>query len=191
MAIRVGTGVGLTGAQWARRTLARDQAFFGYALLMPAVVLIVILVGVPFLRALWLSFHKKLLGAEDAPWIGLGNYAALLSDATFWQAVKNTFIFTSGSIVCKLILGLSIALILNEALPLRGVVALHRHAAVCHADAGIGAGVEVDVQRCRRSTELSGYRANLVDHQSCGWATRTSPCPRSSQSTCGAAFRSS
>lgn len=121
MAIRVGTGVGPTGAWWSRRTLARDQAFFGYALLLPASVLIVILVGVPFLRALWLSFHKKLLGAEDAPWIGLGNYSALLSDPTFWQAVKNTFVFTSGSIVCKLILGLSIALVLNETLPLRGL----------------------------------------------------------------------
>jgi len=121
MAIRVGTGVGPTGAWWSRRTLARDQAFFGYVLLLPASVLIVILVGVPFLRALWLSFHKKLLGAEDAPWIGLGNYSALLSDPTFWQAVKNTFVFTSGSIVCKLILGLSIALVLNETLPLRGL----------------------------------------------------------------------
>src|SRR5689334_23878966 len=111
----------LAPARWTRHTLARDQALFGYLLLAPAALLMVVLVGVPFLRALWLSFHKKLLGAEDAPWIGLGNYSALLSDPTFWQAVKNTFIFTSGSIVCKLILGLSIALVLNEALPLRGL----------------------------------------------------------------------
>jgi multiple sugar transport system permease protein len=121
MASRIGAAAGLTGVSWSRRTLARDQAFFGYGLLLPASVLIVVLVGVPFLRALWLSFHKKLLGAEEAPWIGLGNYSALLSDPTFWQAVKNTFIFTSGSILCKLILGLSIALVLNEALPLRGL----------------------------------------------------------------------
>jgi multiple sugar transport system permease protein len=122
MASRVGTvAIGLTGARWSRRTLARDQALFGYALLMPAAVLMVILVGVPFLRALWLSFHKKLLGAEDAPWIALGNYSALISDPTFWQAVKNTFIFTTGSIGCKLVLGLAIALVLNEALPLRGL----------------------------------------------------------------------
>jgi multiple sugar transport system permease protein len=111
----------LTTVPWSRRTLARDQAQFGYLLLMPAAVLIVILVGVPFLRALWLSFHKKLLGAEDAPWIGLGNYSALISDPTFWQAVKNTFIFTTGSIGAKLVLGLAIALVLNEALPLRGL----------------------------------------------------------------------
>lgn len=122
MAIGVGAGrPGLASAWWARRSLARDQAVFGYALLAPAASLMLVLVGVPFLRALWLSFHKKLLGAEDAPWIGLQNYAVLVGDPVFWQAVKNTFIFTGGSIACKLVLGLSIALVLNETLPLRGL----------------------------------------------------------------------
>ena len=122
MAIRVGAGLpGLAGRWSSRRTLARDQAVFGYALLMPAALLMVVLVGVPFLRALWLSFHKKLLGLEEAPWIGLQNYNALIGDPTFWQAVQNTFVFTIGSIACKLILGLTIAIILNETLPLRGL----------------------------------------------------------------------
>ncbi|MBV9168601.1 MAG: sugar ABC transporter permease [Chloroflexi bacterium] len=121
MALQAGARTAGATTWWSRRTLARDQAVFGYSLLAPAAVLIIVLVGVPFVRALWLSFHRKLLGAEDAPWIGLQNYAALLADQTFWLAVKNTFIFTTGSIGCKLILGLSIALVLNEALPLRGL----------------------------------------------------------------------
>jgi multiple sugar transport system permease protein len=122
VAIRVGAGIQtLSPTWWTRRTLARDQAAFGYALLAPAALLMIILVGVPFLRALWLSFHKKLLGAEDAPWIGAQNYSALLGDPTFWQAVANTFIFTIGSIGSKLVLGIVIALVLNEALPLRGL----------------------------------------------------------------------
>src|SRR5690242_21920354 len=116
MALRAAT---LTSARWPRRSLALDQAVFGYALLLPAALLMIILVGVPFLRALWLSFHKKLLGADDAPWIGVQNYASLLADQTFWLAVKNTFVFTSGSIAVKLVLGISIALVLNETLPLR------------------------------------------------------------------------
>jgi ABC-type sugar transport system permease subunit len=52
----------------ARRWLRRDAAF-GYALLFPAAALITLLVGYPFIRALWLSFHRKLLGRVDAPWI--------------------------------------------------------------------------------------------------------------------------
>src|SRR5438105_7772843 len=122
MALRVGAGLqGLAPTWRPRHTLARDQAVFGYALLFPAGVLIVILVGVPFLNALWLSFHRKLLGAQDAPWIGLDNYGLLLGDAAFWQAVRNTFTFTTGSIGAKLVIGMAIALVLNEALPLRGL----------------------------------------------------------------------
>lgn len=105
----------------AQHPLLRADARFGYTLLFPAAFLIVLLVGLPFVQALWLSFHKKLLGATDVPWIGLANYTSLLNDATFWQSVKNTFVFTIGSIVTKLVLGLVIALVLNETLPLRGL----------------------------------------------------------------------
>jgi multiple sugar transport system permease protein len=104
--------------QRARRS--RDTGF-AYALLFPTAFLILLLVGFPFLRALWLSFHKKLLGAQDAPWIGLKNYTSLLHDQAFWQSVKNTMVFTGGSIGAKLIIGLTVALILNEALPLRAL----------------------------------------------------------------------
>jgi multiple sugar transport system permease protein len=122
MAIRVGAGPrARTLTLPVRRTLARDEAVFGYTLLLPAAILIVVLVGVPFLNALWLSFHRKLLGAQDAPWIGLQNYLTLLADNAFWLAVRNTFVFTTGSIGCKLLIGLAIALVLNEALPMRGL----------------------------------------------------------------------
>jgi ABC-type sugar transport system permease subunit len=84
-------------------------------------LLMAALVGVPLLPALWLSFHHKLLGTDDAAWIGLQNYATLLGDAAFWQATTNTFVFTGGSTTCKLVIGLAIALVLNEALPLRGL----------------------------------------------------------------------
>ncbi len=100
---------------------ARTDANFAYMLLAPTAFLITVLVGYPFVRALWLSFHKKLLGAQDAPWIGLANYGVLLHDPKFWGSVKNVFIFTGGSVAIKLVLGTLIALILNEALPWRGL----------------------------------------------------------------------
>src|SRR5919197_6497290 len=46
---------------------------------------------------------------------GLQNYATLIGDAAFWQATKNTFVFTGGWVGCKLVIGLAIALVLNEA----------------------------------------------------------------------------
>ena len=105
----------------ALRLPRSSDAWFGYALLLPAVALITVLIGYPFVRALWLSFHKKLLGAPTAPWIGLGNYESLLRDTRFWAAVKNVFIFTGTSVALKLLIGLVVALILHEALPLRNL----------------------------------------------------------------------
>jgi multiple sugar transport system permease protein len=122
MAIRVGARLqAISSVQRARHRLTFDEALFGYALLLPGAILMAVLVGLPFVRALWLSFHKKLLGAEEAPWIGLQNYAVLVSDSTFWMATRNTFVFTTGSIGCKLAIGLAVALIINEAIPLRSL----------------------------------------------------------------------
>ncbi len=87
MAIRVGGRLqAISSVQRARHRLAFDEAVFGYSLLLPGALLMAVLVGLPFVRALWLSFHKKLLGAEEAPWIGL-----------------------------------AVALVINEAIPLRGL----------------------------------------------------------------------
>ncbi len=105
----------------ARAARLTPDARLGYLLLAPTAALIVLLIGYPFVRALWLSFHKKLLGRAEAPWIGLDNYTGLLHDVRFWQAVKNVFIFTGGSVALKLAIGLTVALILNEALPLRSL----------------------------------------------------------------------
>jgi len=107
--------------QPARRTRKSSEVRFAYTLLAPTTFLILLLVGYPFVRALWLSFHKKLLGAQDAPWIGLANYGSLIHDVQFWAAVKNVFVFTGGSIVLKLVIGTAVALMLNEALPWRGL----------------------------------------------------------------------
>ena len=110
----------LSPTKSTRRWRMRD-APLGYGLLAPAALLILVLVGYPFVRALWLSFHKKILGQPVAPWVGLQNYDTLLHDPRFWAAARNTLIFTGGSVAIKLTLGLLIALILNEAIPLRNL----------------------------------------------------------------------
>ena len=73
----------------AQRIHVNRDARFGYALLLPTVILILVLVGYPFLDALWLSFHKKILGSKIVPWIGLGNYSSILHDHAFWGAIQN------------------------------------------------------------------------------------------------------
>lgn len=51
--------------------------------------------------------------------IGLANYRALLHDPAFWQSVRFTLLFVLVSVPIEIILGLVIALVLNEPFPLR------------------------------------------------------------------------
>ena len=53
---------------------------------------------------------------------GLNNYQRILADGRFWQTLWNTTVFTSISIILELILGLFIALILNQSFKGRGFV---------------------------------------------------------------------
>lgn len=104
-----------------RFRLPRDAAL-GYLLLAPAALLLILLVGYPFLTAVVMSLQKKLIGQAVAPFIGLDNYILLLSDSTFWLVVRNVLVFAGVSVCSKLIIGTVVALALNESMPARGLV---------------------------------------------------------------------
>ncbi len=54
--------------------------------------------------------------------VGLDNYVRLFSDAQFWSSTLFTLLFALVSVLLELILGMGVALIINEKLPLRGVM---------------------------------------------------------------------
>ena len=118
MALRTAT----TPIAPARRFRVPRDALLGYALLLPAGVILLLLVGYPMLVALTMSLQKKLIGSPVAPFIGLDNYLSLLGDPTFWIVIRNVLIFTTASVAVKLILGTIVALTLHESIPMRGVV---------------------------------------------------------------------
>ncbi len=54
--------------------------------------------------------------------IGLGNFTNLLQDQIYRQTLRNTALYTVGSVSLKLVLGLGLALLLNQAIPMRRLV---------------------------------------------------------------------
>jgi multiple sugar transport system permease protein len=104
-----------------RFRLPRD-AMLGYLLLLPAMALLIVLVGYPFVTAVVMSLQKKLIGQAAAPFIGLENYIILLTDSTFWIVVRNVLVFAGASVALKLVIGTAVALALNESMPARGVI---------------------------------------------------------------------
>jgi multiple sugar transport system permease protein len=80
--------------------------------LLPLFALVVALIIYPFYRAIWLSFTDKLVGYPER-FVGLRNYLYLIHDDTFREVIRNSLIFTVGSVTLKVLTGLVMALVLN------------------------------------------------------------------------------
>ncbi|MGD1806622.1 carbohydrate ABC transporter permease [Dapis sp. BLCC M126] len=104
-------------------SLEKREKLTGWLLITPAILILLFVFAYPIGRALWLSLFTQNLGTELKPiFSGLTNYSRILTDGRFWQTLWNTTIFTTFSISLELILGMSIALILDKSFRGRGFV---------------------------------------------------------------------
>jgi multiple sugar transport system permease protein len=86
-----------------RRDLLEDRRFLAPALIGPAVLFIVLLVGLPLLLAVWLSFTDATSGSLHGNWVGVQNFSREWHNEIFRRALWNTFIFTVVSQVIVLL----------------------------------------------------------------------------------------
>lgn len=105
---------------WARRFL-KTEAITGYALISPAVFLMMVLLAYPFVLAVYISLSDRVLG-EPGRFIWLGNFLKLLQDPLFRQTVWNSFVYTISTVFLKMVLGIILALLLNQEMPYRNLV---------------------------------------------------------------------
>lgn len=99
------------------------QPFLFFVLNSPAILLLLGLVLYPIVYSFWLSLHAyNLRQPHRVRFIGLDNYATVLSSEQFWAAAGNTAMFCVASITLTVVLGTLLALLLNEAFPGRGVL---------------------------------------------------------------------
>ena len=88
--------------------------------LFPSYSVFVIFIFIPLIYSLVLSLFKySLLSYKSPKFIGLLNYKTLIKDPIFWVSLKNTVIFTIGTVFPLMIIGLLIAIILNTKLKFR------------------------------------------------------------------------
>ncbi|HEY6960842.1 MAG TPA: sugar ABC transporter permease [Gaiellaceae bacterium] len=89
--------MGVVAAQPRARKLryaAERQGTLAALLITPAVLFIGLLVGVPLVLAVYLSFTDATAGSLSGKWVGIHNFSAQLHDATFRGALWHTFLFT-------------------------------------------------------------------------------------------------
>jgi multiple sugar transport system permease protein len=78
------------------------------ALIAPAVIFILLLVGTPFVLAIYLSFTDATAGSLSGSWVGFDNFVSEWHNPIFRHAVRNTIVMTLVSqaiiVVCAAIL---------------------------------------------------------------------------------------
>jgi len=103
----------------ALRSPGRVLRFFyredvtAYAMMLPILLLVIGLMAYPFLLAVWWSLTDKLIGAEGR-FIGWRNFLGLPSSSIFRQTVRNAVIYSVAAVALKTVLGVILALALNQ-----------------------------------------------------------------------------
>jgi multiple sugar transport system permease protein len=103
----------------------RDSAEerLGWLLCTPAVLAMLLVTAYPILYAIWLSlFRYDLRFPDERAFVGLDNYASVLTSAVWWESLANTLIITIGSVSIELVLGMLLALVMHRVLFLRRTV---------------------------------------------------------------------
>ncbi|MBO2519933.1 MULTISPECIES: carbohydrate ABC transporter permease [Limnochorda] len=118
----LGLGALIQERLWGRELFGwrqRDAASTA-VLLSPWVISFLVFSLYPILYSLYLSFTQyNPLTGQPPQWVGLANYARLLGDRRFLQALQNTLFFVVGTIPVTTTIALILAVILNQQLRLR------------------------------------------------------------------------
>ncbi|MEZ4861060.1 MAG: ABC transporter permease subunit [Caldilineaceae bacterium] len=95
-----------------QRIFGRDWQI-AFIFIAPIIILMTVFIGWPFFKALYTSMTIRTL-ARETKFVWFDNYIRLYQDTYYLQAVRNTIVFTAGSIVSKLIFGMCAALLLHS-----------------------------------------------------------------------------
>ncbi|MGW9130016.1 carbohydrate ABC transporter permease [Streptomyces sp. NPDC055681] len=105
-----------TAATAARRARLARMSFY-----VPAVLYLVIFFGYPIVANLVMSFQDYTVTSVyngGAPFTGLANYSAILTDELFSMTLWNTAVFTIASLILQFAIGLGLALFFRRRFPL-------------------------------------------------------------------------
>jgi multiple sugar transport system permease protein len=91
---------------------AAQSPMLGAAMFGPAILYIVLLIGAPFVLAVFYAFSDARIGSNELHYVGLENFRSILQSPSFHQAVKNSIVFTVSAqiivIICSNILSIAL-----------------------------------------------------------------------------------
>lgn len=92
--------------------MLRGEQAFGYLLMTPVLVYLAIFLLYPLILSIWFSLSNASVEDPFSSWAGLSNFTDVWNNSAFRLALRNSFVFTFGSEVGKIILGNILAFLL-------------------------------------------------------------------------------
>jgi len=102
---------------------ARAERRVGWMLSAPAVIVMLAVTAYPIINAVYLSlFNDRLTNPAGREFIGLKNYAVILTDPLWWGALGTTLLITVVTVAVELVIGFGFALVMHKVLVGKGLV---------------------------------------------------------------------
>ncbi|HXV98763.1 MAG TPA: sugar ABC transporter permease, partial [Anaerolineae bacterium] len=89
----------------------------GYLLILPSVIIMALFTVYPLLDSLRIAFTDKSVLKDEFNYVGLDNFARLLTDDIFWLSLRHSLFLTVTVILLQFILGLILAMAMQQKLP--------------------------------------------------------------------------
>jgi len=93
-----------------------EEVLIGYIFVTPSLLFLGVFMIWPMFFSFFLSFTRWDFISPKIEIVGLQNFIRMLSNPLFYKVLKNTFIFTLGTLIITMILALLLAIVLNQKL---------------------------------------------------------------------------
>ncbi|MBD2086978.1 sugar ABC transporter permease [Trichocoleus sp. ST-U3] len=112
----------MKNTHFSRRHLLDNDAIAAWIFLTPALILLGLFLLWPIAYLFYLSFTTGSFTSAGVRLVGLRNYWRLMLSPDFWQVLGNTAYFTIATVIPSLVIPLGLAVLLNRAFALRGIL---------------------------------------------------------------------
>ena len=101
--------------------LSTRYGVLGALLIAPSILLFCIVIIYPLVSAIYLSLFSIYTPTLQGRWVGLGNYAQLISGREFWPSLWNNLVWTIGTLSLQVFFGVGLALLLHQNIVFRSL----------------------------------------------------------------------
>jgi ABC-type sugar transport system permease subunit len=98
----------------SKDTVKRKDGVSAIFFLTPTLIIFLTFILFPVIFSFYLSFHEWNMFSSEASYIGLENYKRMFQSEEFWSVLKNTVIYTLGTVPLNMALALLVAIALNK-----------------------------------------------------------------------------